>query len=169
MQLRIALVATVMFVALEALSHEDTRLTLRADGTMPELPAHLGPINLWISWSEGEPSRITDIRFRAAGKESRLPECLVRQIGTGSQRGVLLSGSWYHDERITPYYIQANFFGAPAARRQRGATPDDYKIVVLFNLRNSEVINVWRNPPGTATYESGTIQMTLAESCRPQP
>ena len=130
---------SVLLLASAASAHQDRLLTVLADGAIPEIPASLGPVFLKMSGLGGPTPAVT---FRAGNKATTLPPCFTRLI-SATMRDVQVSGSWYHEESVLPYYVNVTF-SEPDRLEGR---PYNASLSVLFNLRTTQVIKVHQYTP----------------------
>ena len=120
-----------------AYAHMDRKLTLAPDGSIPEIPASLGKVVLKISGLDaGTPS----VEFDVDSNKDILPTCLTRFIHTRLLSDVELTGSWYHNEDILPYYVTVRF----REPRADPASISDDAFEILFNLHNARVLEMKR-------------------------
>jgi hypothetical protein len=131
------LLLSLVLVATVASAHQDRILTLSPDGSIPEIPAPLGPVSLEISGLGG---RAPIVVFRSGKHANTLPPCVTQLIPSTKASQVEVTGSWYHEESILPYYVGVAFHepGYVAARSYNSS------LYVLFNLRTTEVIRIHR-------------------------
>jgi len=120
-----------------AYAHQDRILTILPDGSIPEIPAHLGPVFLEIS---GLGTAAPTVRFRSRTHRTNLPACATRLINTRQLKDVFITGSWYHDESRLPYYVSVKFYD-PGYVKSR---PYNSSFNVLFNLRTAQIIKIQR-------------------------
>jgi hypothetical protein len=119
-------------------AHTDRLLTLRSDGSIREVPASFGRTNLTVkSLGTNTPS----IRLKIGAHLTTLPPCATRFIRTRKIKDIRLTGSWYHDETVLPYYINVEFFD-PGYNPKRTYN-SSYRF--LFNLHNAQLIHVTRH------------------------
>jgi hypothetical protein len=126
---------TILLTTSAAYAHKDRILTLNPDGSIPEIPASFGRAYLMVS-ELGTDQPI--IQFKVGKQQSTLPACVSRLIRSKSQKDIRLSGSWYHDEGILPYYANIQF-------NDPGSSPTAYENSVyriLYNLHNAKLIKL---------------------------
>lgn len=140
-------------------AHQDRILTIQPDGTIPEIPASLGPVSLKIS-GLGSPS--PSVQFRSGTHLNNLPDCATGLIRSKQLSEVFVKGSWYHDESRLPYYVGIKFRdpGYVASKRYNSS------LDILFNLRTAEVIEIRRF---IADHSGNGGRYLPVESCAVQP
>ena len=153
------LLLTLAFAAGPANAHEDRILTVQPDGAIPEIPAIFGPVVLEIS-NLGTSS--PDVQLSVGPKVTKLPSCVTRLIHTESKDQILVTGSWYGDESVLPYYISAKFFepGYSATRNFNS------NISILFNLRTGHVIEIRRFLADQSDTGGSYAPVTIPEDCQ---
>lgn len=149
----IALAIALLGIAPAAEAHEDRILSLRADGSIPEIPATFGAVSFRARF--GPP---VEVVFRVDGRTTVVPACITRLIPSQSLRDIDLSGSWYHDERILPFYVAADFL--PPDRNEDAGKA----VSVIFNLHDASIVQVWAPEPGVSP-EEGRRRYSLQELC----
>jgi hypothetical protein len=114
-----------------AQADEEAGLSLRSDGVITELPKEYQPAHLSLdrSWLGNVRGAVLSLR----GGEYVFPECVVRLFQKNPR--IVLTGSWFHDESLLPYYISMNLQRAGA-----GEIPDGFRL--LFNLRTAELLRL---------------------------
>jgi hypothetical protein len=135
---RTTLVVTFVVLATAALAHQDSFLSVRPDGAIPELPPAYQATRLRVTFSEGDAGALQELIFLSSGRETSLQPCLLRLVPTGSFRQLFLAGSWYHDESNLPHYVQVGFLESPYQRER----PDDAGVHFLFSLRDASLLKV---------------------------
>jgi hypothetical protein len=89
-------------VAGPAEAHRDRILPVKADGSIPDIPAEFGQVRLTL---EGLGSNNPLIQLRIGTHQTTLPFCVAQMIHTTSLAEIKVTGSWYHDEKDSlPYY-----------------------------------------------------------------
>jgi hypothetical protein len=85
----------VAFIALAtaALAHQDRILSVRVDGTIPELPSTYQTTRLHVAFSEGNAGALQQLNFLSSGRETSVQPCLLRLVPKGSLRQLFLTGS----------------------------------------------------------------------------
>jgi hypothetical protein len=112
-------------------------LSVQPDGLIPEIPASFGRVSLKI---KGLGSAAPMVQFRVGKHLTDLPSCVTRVIRTKSQSDIRVAGSWYHDEKTIPYYVNVEFYD-PGYVRGR-LSNSNYSF--LFNLRTAQLISITR-------------------------
>lgn len=131
------LLLTLILMLGAAHAHRDRILTIRSDGSIPEIPASFGRVFLKVS-NLGSPT--PTVQFSSGTQRNDLPPCVTRLISARQQSDLLLTGSWYHDESRLPYYVNVEF-------HDPGHVPSrtyNSSLNILFNLRTARVINIKR-------------------------
>ncbi|MBD2458757.1 hypothetical protein H6G80_32435 [Nostoc sp. FACHB-87] len=126
----------VLLATNAAYAHRDRILTLTPNGSIPEIPATFGRAHLTVS---GLGTDQPLIQLKIGTHQTTLPACVARLIRTTSQRDIRLTGSWYHDESILPYYINIEFYDPG---RNPNLHNSSYQI--LYNLHNAKIIKLTR-------------------------
>lgn len=137
-----------LLCSLAAAAHQDTRLDVLADGSMPGLPEQHRDARLTILFDAA--SALKTLKFKSSGRETQVPHCALHEIRSQTSSHVMAFGSWYHDERIMPHYVAARF-KYPEHLDEKLA---HYGVDYIFSLRTSELFAVWIARPG-----EGTINM----------
>lgn len=135
--LKILLALPVLFSAQTVKGTEDQVVSLRPDGVIPEIPAELGEARLTIA---GLGTSAPSVVFRIGDHEDALPTCLTRFIRSKNEQDVQLTSSWYHDEKLLPYYLVVAFRN-PGSNRGK-VFHSGYSF--MFNLHNAELMEVQR-------------------------
>jgi hypothetical protein len=131
------LLLTLVFFTSMASAHKDRILTVQSDGSIPEIPVSFGPVSLKIS---GLGSVAPSVQFRSGAYINNIPGCVTSLIRSKLQSDVFVSGSWYHDESILPYYVSVKFHdpGYVKSKLYNSSTN------ILFNLHTAEIIEIKR-------------------------
>ena len=136
-------IVAVFWLADAALAHQDLILSVGPDGAIPQLPPEYHSTRLHISFSDGDQGTLQRLDFLSSGRETRVPNCLLKLISQDSSRRLFLTGSWYHDESIVPHYIQIQFLDPPPATELPGRPG----IRFLFSLRDAALLQVTKVIP----------------------
>jgi hypothetical protein len=99
---------------------------------------------LRVAFSEGDAGALQQLDFLSSDRETSVQPCLLRLVPKGSFRQLSLSGSWYHDERFLPHYVQVGFVGSLSQRGWSGRPPGVY---FLFSLRDASLLEVTQVVP----------------------
>jgi hypothetical protein len=130
--------ATLLSFALcagPAEAHRDRILHVKADGSIPDIPAEFGKVRLTL---EGLGSNHPLIQLRIGTHQTTLPLCVANMIRTTSAAEIRVTGSWYHDEKNSlPYYLDIQFF-EPGYDPKRSYNSSH---TFLFNLHNAKLID----------------------------
>jgi hypothetical protein len=150
----------VAFIALAtaALAHQDRILSVRVDGTIPELPSTYQTTRLHVAFSEGNAGALQQLNFLSSGRETSVQPCLLRLVPKGSLRQLFLTGSWYHDESILPHYVQVEFRDSPSLQR----LPDYPGVRFVFSLRDASLLEVTQvvSLPGQNAVQDRNIRLS---------
>ena len=142
-------------------AHQDRILTIRADGSIPEIPESFGPVFLSTSGlGSGAPS----ISFRTGAHITTLPACVTRHIRSKSKNDLFVVGSWYHQESVLPYYVSARFLD-PGHDKNRSYNSSTN---ILFNLHNGAIIHIKRFAANRAGSGGKYTKLELPEGCLPK-
>jgi hypothetical protein len=152
------------FVALAALAfapnvnaHEDAVLAVMPNGTISGVPSQFGTLRLNI---DGFGTRDLRIAFAVGDRVTTIPPCATALIKSRSMGDVQVSGSWYHDESMLPYYLNVRFLDPwqspdPAERSS---------YAFIFNLRTTELVGadrwIWK---GNSV---STVPMAFPRGCK---
>jgi hypothetical protein len=119
-----------------AQAHADRFLPVRPDGSVPDVPAQFGPVNLIMT---GLGSKNPFIRLKIGPHQTTLPACVARLIRSENLTQVQVAGSWYHllREGGLPYYMSMTFF-EPGYDRKRSFNSN---LHFLFNLNDATLIS----------------------------
>ena len=118
-----------------AKAHEDRILHVNADGSIPAIPAEFGKARLIMN---GLGTKWPFVQLRIGAHRTTLPFCVTQIIRTTSAAGVLVTGSWYHDEKTSlPYYLDVRFFDPGYDPKRSYNTDHEF----LFNLHNAKLID----------------------------
>lgn len=120
-----------------AYAHEDRILTLRADGSITEIPASFGRARLTV---KGLGTRTPLVQLRIGTRQTTLPICAASIIRTRDPEDIRVTASWYHDQARLPYYINIEFYD-PDRKPERFVNPSSQ---FLFNLHDAKLIKVHR-------------------------
>ena len=157
--LRSLLLALVLLSGIAG-AHQDRILTVREDGSIPEIPASFGPVFLSTSQLGSAAPKVS---FRVGVHVTTLPACLTRHIRSSNRNDLFVVGSWYHEESILPYYVSVQFLdpGHDKSRSYNSSTN------ILFNLHNGAVIHVKRFIANRSDSGGQYIKLYLPEGCLP--
>jgi hypothetical protein len=111
---RTTLLVAFVLLATAAFAHQDRILSVRVDGTIPELPPAYQTTRLHVAFSEGDAGALQQLNFLSSGRETSVKPCLLRLVPKGSFHQLFLIGSWYHDESLLPHYLQVQFRDWPS-------------------------------------------------------
>lgn len=156
---RILLAIVLFTIATVASSHEDRLLTLQADGSIPEILVRFGTVSLVVRFG---PSG-SDVWFKVGEHSTAVPACVTRLIRSRNLKDLQLTGSWYHEETLLPYYVNATFFAPGSSKDQ---TSGNY-LSILFNLRTSDIIGVTEVGPRFLGFGHGYRRLALQDFCEP--
>jgi hypothetical protein len=105
-----ATLALLLFVSSNACAHKDAILPINEHGVISGIPPTLGPgqLELEFSWFQ-LPTPVSKLVLHLGGKSLVFPKCLTRLLNTDALSKVKVSGSWFHDEAVLPYYLNVRF------------------------------------------------------------
>jgi hypothetical protein len=155
------LLVAFFILATAALAHQDRILSVRPDGTIPELPPAYQTTRLHIAFSEGDAGALQRLTFLSSGREFSLQPCLLRLVPKSSSRQLLLTGSWYHDESILPHYLQVQFRDSLSLNE----LPDYPGVNFLFSLRDASLLEVTQVVPLPAEKAVQLRNIRLFNNC----
>ncbi len=134
---RLAAAIAACLAAGSACAHVDTILTLRPDGSMPELPAQYASARLQIGW----PVAGKGVTFSVFGREVSVPRCALTGVKSRSMAQVDLSGSWYHEPRDgLPHYVVVEFHDP---QQPKGGLKHE-GVVLMFDLTRPAILHAPR-------------------------
>ena len=126
----------LLWVSLSSFAHQDARLDVGEHGIVSRIPAEFGAVKLNIQGLETTKKVLT---FSVNEQHTQVPECVANLIRTNRVKGMRLSGSWYHDTRILPYYVSVQFYTPAQVQAQNYNNPD---LSLLFDLQSSQLLSV---------------------------
>jgi hypothetical protein len=181
------LILCLLAISMTSYAHRDQRMTLDRAGHIYELPAELKPVAVRASFSRGAgPTRLKSFRLMTPKGHTDLHSCLLERIKSASLQDVEFKGSWYHEEKYTPYYIVASFFAAndfTELRVDGTAYRKDFAFPyfeVLFDLRLGKILSAEQFTPtkpseicSDGTFACGPLGTVVRFSgtnfCTPEP
>jgi len=140
--MKVILAIIVVFIVMSGncFAHQDRIITVKNDGSLEGLPLDYSPATLRIEFAAqnegGAP--ITSVTFNLGKNQVRLPLCITGLLQSRRITEVKASASWYHDEKILPYYLKINFFD-PGYNQSRWANAG---FSLLINLRTSKLMQM---------------------------
>lgn len=143
-----------------AAAHQERRLTLAADGSIPELPSAYATTRLRIAFAHPGASPIASMAFEAGGHNTPVPACLLARLPALSAKDIALSGSWYHDLATMPPYVLVRI--QPAAVGARPSPRDAYELT--FSLVDATLLSIDRRIDSA---RSTVDRQALDDHCRP--
>src|SRR5262245_43940733 len=132
----ITLLVAFIVLATAALAHQDLILSVRMDGTIPELPPPYQTTRLHVAFSGGDAGAFHQLTFLSSGREISVQPCLLRLVTKSSFRQLFLTGSWYHDESVLPHYLQVQFRDSSSPQ----GLPGHPGVRFLFSLRDASLL-----------------------------
>lgn len=124
-------------IAGNAWAHQDRILTLLPNGAISGIPGTYAATRLHVQFSKGVEGRLSRLALLSSNRETSLPECLLRLVGTSSAKQLSLSGSWYHSRGLLPHYLNVWFQEDSAIR-----DPQAPVTTFLFSLEDSSLLEV---------------------------
>ncbi|WP_291271543.1 hypothetical protein [Geothrix sp.] len=116
-------------------------IEIRKDGTFVGLPKDFTPASIQVEFSSSPTDQpIRSLAITLSGHTIQIPAILLKTMNCQSIDAVFASASWYHDEKLLPFYMQIEFL-EPGFDKLR---PDNPGIVMLLNLRTGMVMEVRR-------------------------
>jgi hypothetical protein len=150
--------------SLQAWAHRDRILTVREDGSMPELPREYSNARLHIDLSAAAKNR-DPLIFTVGAQEFRLPRCALSPVKTKSITAVRVSASWYHESGRNglPHYILVHF---PDPVQPKGVV-QELGVDYLLNLQSPALLKIEKivlHGKDSVAYQEQSIDGL----CRPQ-
>lgn len=149
-----------------AIAHADRILPIGPGGAMPDVPLEFGPANLQVGFSA--PLRasqpISSLVLALGDKRIEVPACITSLLRSREMKEVQVTGSWYHDESILPYYLNLSFF-EPGYSANRWANPG---VELLINLRTGQLIEVKALVDGDKGRALRHVAVDLSSRCSPE-
>jgi hypothetical protein len=158
---RTALLVAFFVLASAAFAHQDSILSVRADGAIPELPSAYQTTRLHVAFSEGDAGALRQLNFLSSGRETSVQPCLLRLVPKGSFRELFLAGSWYHDEPGRPHYVEVQFHDSPSVE----GLPDYPGVRFLFSLRDASLLKVTQVVPLPGQNAVEFQEIGLSDGC----
>ena len=131
------LLAGLLAISWPAAAHQDRILRLSPDGTLREVPAQFGQARLILA---GLGTKAPAVTLRIGTHENVVPTCLTGLLQTTSTKDIQITSSWYHDQKVLPYYLVVTFFDP--GRDQEKYFNSGYSL--MFNLNDAKLIKVKR-------------------------
>jgi hypothetical protein len=124
-------------IAQVASAHEDTPLQLSRSGTIDGIPSPFRLLHLDVKGLGTPDARVT---LSVGKRVTTLLPCAMKHLRALTVDDVVVSGSWYHEPGLIPYYVNIQFVDAwrPPYRTSRSY----YSL--LFNLTAAEFIQASR-------------------------
>jgi hypothetical protein len=144
-----------------ACAHQDRRLSLLADGKLPELPAQYSDARVHIAFTKDSPTKLAGLTFSAGGHETAVKGCALNLVRSGNLSRTALSGSWYHEESLLPHYIQV-LFKEPSDAASLSGEPG---VLFVFSLRDARLLEVRRVVPLRHERAVQYQQVKLKDGC----
>ena len=158
--------ATLLILAVfagAAEAHRDRILHVKADGSMPDIPAEFGQARLIV---EGLGSGKPFIQLRIGPHQTTLPLCVARMIRSRSAADIQVTGSWYHDEKTSlPYYLDVQFFDPGYDPKRSYNSSQKF----LFNLHNAKLIHATTFKATKVGDGGHGMALTLPPGCNLDP
>ena len=158
---RILLLSLLWLTAISALAHKDRRLSLAADGSVPELPPAYAATRIQIEFSERGTGQLTKLTFASAGRQTVVKSCVRQLVAASSRDRVALAGSWYHDKRLLPDYVHILF----KASTIQASLPEDPGVLFLFSLTDARLLEVQEIVPLPEEQAVQYRKVTLKSGC----
>jgi hypothetical protein len=136
-KLTFSFAAVLAIASAPVLAHEGRILQLQPNGAVAGIPSPYRALRLKI---EEIGTRNLKVVLTVGNHSTTLLPCAANLIRSANMSDVQISGSWYHDERTLPYYINLKFMDAQSPSDRFGRSSLDF----LFNLRTGELIDASR-------------------------
>jgi hypothetical protein len=130
-----ALLLMLAFFVCSAEAHQDRILHIAADGSIRDVPAEFGKVQLTV---DGLGSVKPLVKLRIGAHETTLPACVARTIRAVKPAQIQAYASWYHDEKPSlPYYLNIRIFHPGYDPKRSYNSSHEF----LFNLHNAKLIH----------------------------
>jgi hypothetical protein len=143
-------------------AHQDRKLTVRDDGSIPELPAIYSDLRLHIDLTKVNAGDQHPLILRRRDMEFRLRACALSPVKTKLRSAIRISGSWYHQRGLLPHYILVMFPDPAQPDGARGEIGIEY----LLDIESLSLIHIEQivyAGPGSSSRKS----ISLASLCGP--
>ena len=107
MKMQFAALLVLALLAGPVAAHKDQMLQVMKDGSIPDVPAKFGRVTLIV---DGLGLENPLIQLRIGGRHTTLPTCVSRLVSSRKPEQIEVTGSWYHSEKVMPYYLTIRFF-----------------------------------------------------------
>jgi hypothetical protein len=114
-------------------AHEDTPLQLSKSGTINGIPSPFQLLHLEVKELGTPDARVV---LSVGNRVTTLLPCAMKQLKALTIDDVVVSGSWYHEPWLIPYYVNIQFVDAWHPPHK----PSRSYYSLLFNLTTSEFI-----------------------------
>ncbi|MEW6667361.1 MAG: hypothetical protein AB1512_19325 [Thermodesulfobacteriota bacterium] len=121
-------------------AHEDRIITVKDDGSLMGIPSAYGPAILHVEFAPPElgSAPITSITLHLGNNHVRIPICVTGLLRSQNLSEIRASASWYHDEKIVPYYLHLVFYD-PGYDKSRWANSG---FSLTFNLHTGKLMKM---------------------------
>jgi hypothetical protein len=121
-----------------AMAHEESWITVGADGTLSGLPEQYAPARLLVEFEplDRHPVRTATVSIGRA--TSRIPECVTSLLEAREPEQIRAVASWYHPRDLLPHYLRLTFVGPG----YRADVPYTTSIDVVLALETAELLGV---------------------------
>lgn len=140
MKILARLLALALLSPTLAWPHADRILSIRADGSIPELPADFKDTRIVLRLSDAPRPRLLAFKLVSGGRTTVVAPCLLQMVELASAKDIQVAGSWYHELSSLPPYVHIQFVSDPAPTAI-GLRPG---LKFLFSLRDARIIQVER-------------------------
>ncbi|MDF3197028.1 hypothetical protein [Pseudomonas sp. 1928-m] len=127
----------LLLLSSAAYAHKDSIITLNENGTITNLPPPYAPAALQIENSFFG-NALTSIKLSVGKSKLTFPGCLLSLIKSDNKSQVHLSGSWYHENSLTPHYLHIMFYD-PGHEESQNPNPG-YKF--LINMQTLKIMRM---------------------------
>ena len=144
-----------------AQAHMDTWLSLTPDGAVAQLPDRYQSTRIHLKFARDATARLQRLVFVAGGHETVIADCWLRLVPDGARESMKISGSWYHDLKRLPPYVQLRF-DAPRQGRDPDTAPGFRS---LFNLQNGQLMSVTEAVAAANEPDVTMNELDLKQTC----
>jgi hypothetical protein len=162
----LTLVLSTLLVSGACYGHQDRIVDINSDGTLSAIPPSFGSARLRVAFAQtknGEPP-VSSVELTLGAQRVSLPVCVTGLLHTDRIQDVHASASWYHDEKLLPYYLSLKFFDP--GYDQRASFNPGYAL--LFNLRTARLMQMEVHVVHNKGQTMQSVPVDLEARCSPQ-
>ena len=162
----LTLVLSTLVVCGVCYGHQDRIVKITSDGTLSAIPPSFGPAGLRVAFGQtktGEPP-VSSVELTLGAQRVSLPVCVTGLLHTVRIQDVHASASWYHDEKLLPYYLSLKFYDPGYDRK--ASFNSGYSL--LFNLRTARLMQMEVLIVRDKGMAMQSVPVDLAARCSPQ-